>query len=334
MNSLVLLHHLRRTLVLALGLGALMPVYVRADGQLNGIIIAARQGLTVNVNGFPLHTGSGSTPSTLTYELNAYLKQGANQIGLAFPRPEVAGGESTVVRFRIEHLVTPDATGTALFQFERTLARPTSTDTAVVLPLSETAVMNGGVVPRRQIDTTLPAAGFSIGEWRIDQAFATQQVREAPDINRDAWSLSMTIPQARLVSLPWDGQPPELNEGDRSAIRALVTQLREAIRTFNQQAIGDLFAVKTQRFAVARAQTEEEVRASLLRGFANAQNTTPAFVFAEMDPAALEFATFPGSALVEAHIAGQPPIRADNGTTRFSKRVFLARIAGQWQIVD
>jgi hypothetical protein len=318
--------------VIRLFIALFLPVAAGADDQLNGVLISARQGVTLRVNGFPLHVGSAAEPSTLTYELNAYLKQGPNVFELTFPRPNLAGGENTLIRFRLEHLATPAATEVALFQIERTLARATSEDTSVVRPLVETALLNGGSVPRRQIDTTLPEAGFALGIWRINEAFASHQVAEA--ILQDKWSLTAAVPQARLLTLPWDGEPPVLTDADRGAIRALVGQIHEAISTLNRPAITNLFASKTARFAVARAQTEETVRAALLSGFTNLHGTTPPFVFAAPDLNALEFTTVPGTALIHVHSGGEPPIKAVSGTSRFGKAIFVARIQGEWRLVD
>ena len=170
--------------------------------------------------------------------------------------------------------------------------------------------------------------------WDADAGTIQHGFVSATTPTNDEFSLSTSMPEALLTSLPWEGSTPVLSGSDRSLITALVTNLFNAIRTNDDATIYTLLQSKVQRFAQARGTTDQVVSNALVSGFNLLRTSTPPFAFDPLDPQTIQFVTYQSSALVETKVNGGPPIHAVSSTNEFSKRVFLSRIGGQWRIID
>lgn len=326
---------LRSTFVPAialLALGVRMAHAQAGAGEIDAVVIAAQQPVSLLVNGFPLYDSDPVPSGSVTYEINAYLTQNTNSFRLVLPRVDLsAPGTNTLVRLRVE--TQPDTTNeTDLLFLERVLGRGTTPADAP--PLFESILITNAASSRQQLDCLVPTNRLTRGQWDADAASIQHALIAASAPTNDEFVLTSVIPGALLSSLPWEGTPPVLTVADKDSIRTLVTNLCNAIRTNDDTTICGLLLSKVQRFAQARATTDQVISNALITGFTRLRTATPPFTFDAIDPQALEFVTYPATALVEAKINGGPPIHAVSATNEFSKRVFLSRISGEWRIVD
>lgn len=149
----------------------------------------------------------------------------------------------------------------------------------------------------------------------------------------NAVELRLGLAAPRLTSLPWQGEPVELTDGDRAEIRALVQALRDALAAKDFAAFNQLILKKNERYAAAAGITLAE-QESLTRAFFSGVVNAAGFAFDNLAPEALEFRAFAGVNLIQVHIAGEHPIQGRGESFRFRVPVYVSKLAGKWQDVE
>ena len=301
----------------------------------HGVSLFDHTGVTLHVNGFPLHAVAATQQPLITTDLTAYLVQGANKLTWRFTGQPPDDAASGIFRFRLERKTEGADTVQEQFTIERFINRDgNGAAPDVALFFTERLLVKPFAGFQHELRAQLEPGKAS--RTRID--LTTQESSIAPLLAEPSEAdLSLALADMPLLTLPWQGIPVVLTPADVTEIKAIITALRNAFVAQDTVALTALQTLRIQRIAAARAQTEAAFRAEIIDSYTPLFGT-PAFIFDPVDPAVLTLVSHLGVNLVQVLVNGQPPIRATgqaNGqNATFKVPVFVSKIAGTWQIVD
>lgn len=325
-----------KTISFAGGLAAIVlsSVGSPAHGQAlheYGITIAGQdQEAEVFINGFPYLTLGLDIGSTHTEIVTRFLLEGTNEIIIHCTDQSDPGGEklSGLCSIRLEERVGESGGVTTVFNLDRQ-CDPDELDPS---KRDETHTLTTGSAYNLEARSEL---GGAVSDLQVDLAAEASTYgydRSGRGYNRAR--ILVSLPDAPVDSLPWQGQPVDLDPAGQQQVRELVGDVHDAFLDRDSTTIVSLLSQKVGRSAVAMGKTEEEMT-SILRDFYDQQVfTIPNLTFDAFEASTLDFIVFPDINLVEAVVDGGAPITASGDDILFSLRVYLSFVDGQWQIVE
>ena len=167
----------------------------------------------------------------------------------------------------------------------------------------------------------------------VNSANDVATYRFLPAAGTNLIQLTVTLPLARLSSLPWTGATPALTDADRTQITALVRSMHEALTTTNYTTFFQITEAKNQRLAQAAGQTLAERQAEA-QAFLDGIRGQSGFEFQPLNTTAFVFETYPDVNLVQVLVNGGGPIEATATAFNFKIAVFVSKLGGVWGVVD
>jgi hypothetical protein len=320
-------------LALALLVGVAMPAQAQRI-FFHGVSIYDRTAAAFSVNGFHFRVVAATDQPLTTADLTPYLIKGPNELKWHFSGQPAAGLPS-LFRFRLQRKTEGIETVAEAFTFERFVEFQQEGEPPNVIDFFAERLLISPVAGfRHELRTRRNAgeASRAVIDLDLPESRLAPLAADPGDV-----SIKTTLPDAVLLSLPWQGAPIELTDPDRQEIRALVAAMQAAFVARDGNALADLQTLRIQRFAAARGQTEEQFRADLLESYAPIFGP-PGFVFDPLDPTTLTLTSYPDANLVQVEKAGEPPIRAtgavNDAQAVFKVPIYVSKVGGVWRIVD
>lgn len=288
-------------------------------------VFSENKALEFIVNGFPLSRlpefGNQGSLETL---LSPFIKSGVNVIEVNMQPLTSAGGDVDAL-LALRCVSKPDFDSdarTTVFEVERT-DNPTNSQ-----PNARTVVKVAG-----QDVFRLGFPGGAGGDSVVVD-LPSQSLASSPRTNGVAsLRINVVFADAPLVSLPWEGDPVDLTEADRAAMRAKLEQLHRAVDDADYAGIANLLDAKYARMATAVGAPKADLIASetaVLSQFIG----KPDFVIEPFNPAALVFEPVAGVNLVRVTAGSDGPIRGADGEVQFSITPYFSKVGGEWVLVE
>jgi hypothetical protein len=279
----------------------------------------------LKVNGFPVERlPSEGTQGAKGSLLGSFIKQGVNSIELQIT-PMLDGGAAELRR----HLLDLEVFESLALGAERarTLQVSRITDLDEQQPNKRTEFRK-----QDEIETVLRKPGGGArgllswnqgsGAMSYTSGGAAEQIQ-----------ITVTLPRATLVSLPWQTPQPALDGAAITAIRAKVADLHTALSAKDWPAVEALLDAKLQRqstaFGIPRSQVFTGTLESLDEIF-----FSDGFALAALVPTDLVITAVDDINLFKVTVEGGDPIRGEGGEYGYSMPLFFSWIDGAWEIVE
>lgn len=283
-----------------------------------------RQASTVYINGFPFRISNGTNSFTATSVIEPYIFSGENilTIQCSDPATNIVANDPSLVRIKLEYGDESPLARQSVFTLERQHLLVENQ------PVESISFTSTNMDMRLRSDLRFGAMRAEINRETRSSSYRT--LTSAPPHTIE---IRERLPLSLLPSLPWIGQPPQVEESDRAALRTLVQSIHAAISSGNYPQLLQHARVKNQRMAQAASQTLAEREAASQVFFENVRSE-PGFTLFPLDPATLEFRTYPDANLIQVQSRDDAPIQATSTNLRFKLPIFASKIAGTWVWVD
>ena len=288
-------------------------------------VLSENKALEIIVNGFPLsrlpEDGNQGSLETL---MSPFIKSGSNVIQVNMQPLTSAGGDVDAL-LALRCVSKPDLASearTVVFEVERT------DNPEGLQPNARTVVKAAGQ------DVFRLGAPGSPGGDSVVVDLASQSISFSPSTSGVAsLRIDAAFADAPLVSLPWEGEPVDLTEADRAAIRAKIEELHRAVDAADYAEIANLLDAKYSRMATAVGAPKADLIASetaVLSQFIG----KPDFVIQPLDPANFVFERVEGVNLVRVTSGADGPIRGADADVQFSITPYFSKVGSEWILVE